>query len=189
MTRARQHRRCDALSQGHAMNRTGFTLIELVMVIVLIGILVAYAAPKLLDMTTTKAGSFVDKLRVDIRFAQNLAMTRNLRSRVYFNGTGGAPASGYAVVSSTTSTCSAFTNPFIGGPLTVTLGSGDYANISIVPSMNCLEYDSLGRPYNCTIAPAPAACSTTLIGMAITVQANAAPVGTVTITPQTGAIN
>jgi len=169
--------------------RKGFTLIELVMVLVLIGIMAAVVIPKLGNMTGTKAAAFMDKLRADLRFAQNLAMTRNLRSRVYFNGTGGAPASGYAVVSSTTSTCTAFTNPFIGGPLTVSLGTGDYANISVAPSMNCLEYDSLGRPYNCTLAPAPAACSTTQTGMTVAVTASAATVGTVTISAQTGAVN
>ena len=171
------------------MDRKGFTLIELVMVLVLIGIMAAVVIPKLGNMTGTKAAAFMDKLRADIRYAQNLAMTRNLRSRVYFNGTGGAPASGYAVVSDTTSTCSAFIDPVIGGPVRVTLGTGDYANIAIVPGMNCLEYDALGRPYNCTIAPAPAACSTTLSGMVITVQASAATVGTLTITTQTGAVN
>jgi MSHA pilin protein MshC len=189
MTRAAQYRRNDVLSRGRAMSISGFTLIELVMVIVLIGILAVFAAPKLLDVTSMRAGSFVDKLRVDIRFAQNLAMTRNLRSRVYFNGTGGAPASGYAVVSSTTSTCTAFTNPFIGGPLSVSLGTGDYANISVTPSMNCLEYDSLGRPYNCTLAPAPAACSTTQTGMTVSVNASAATIGMITVSAQTGAVN
>lgn len=171
------------------MNRKGFTLIELVMVIVLIGLLAVYAAPRLGSITTTKAAVFTDKLRVDIRYAQNLAMTRNLRSRVYFNGTGGAPASGYAVVTGTTSTCTAFIDPVVGGPVRVTLGAGEYAGISVVPDMNCLEYDALGRPYDCTLAPAPAACSTTLSGMAISVQANAVEVGTVTITTQTGAVN
>ena len=81
------------------MNRKGFTFIELVMVIVLIGIIAVYAAPRLSNVTDTKAGAFVDKLRADIRYAQNLAMTGNQRYRVYFNGSGGgAPASGYSVV-------------------------------------------------------------------------------------------
>jgi MSHA pilin protein MshC len=191
MKGAMKHRRRNAAwSPGLAMNRGGFTLVELVMVIVLLGILAIFVAPKLPDMTSTKAGAFIDKLRVDIRYAQSLAMTRNLRSRVYFNGTNGAaPASGYSVVTATTSTCTAFTDPAMSGPVRVALGAGDYAKISIVPGMNCLEYDSLGRPYDCTIAPAPAACSTTLSGIAITVQANAAAVGTVTITTQTGAVN
>ena len=57
------------------MNRKGFTLIELIMVIVLIGIIAVYAAPRLSSVTDTKAGAFVDKLRADIRYAQSQAVS------------------------------------------------------------------------------------------------------------------
>ena len=92
--------------------RRGFTLIELIMVIVLIGIIAIAAAPKMVDIIGTKAGSFQDKLRADIRYAQNLAMTSGLRSRVDFS-----VANQYSIQSSTTSTCSAFipaTDPALG---------------------------------------------------------------------------
>ena len=165
------------------MDRKGFTLIELVMIMVLIGILAAVVIPKLGNMTTTNAAAFSDKLRADIRYAQNLAMTRGRRTRVNFT------TSSYMVSQDTSTNCGSFTtasDPAGSGNLSVTLNAGIYAGITINPSMLCLEYDSLGRPYVC----GGGACSITLSGMAITVIANGVTtVGTVTITPQTGAVN
>jgi MSHA pilin protein MshC len=174
------------------MNSKGFTLIELVMILVLIGIMAVFAAPRLGTITATNAGAFADKLRTDIRYAQNLAMTRNSRARVYFNGTGTAPNPGYAVVVDTSASrdCSSFTaavDPVGSGNLSITLNSGSYTGITITPSMNCLEYDSLGRPYNCSAVPAN--CSSPAGGMTISINANAVVAATLTVTSGTGAVN
>ena len=153
------------------MNCKGFTFIELVMVIVLIGIIAVYAAPRLSNVTDTKAGAFVDKLRADIRYAQNLAMTGNQRYRVYFNGSGGgAPASGYIVVNNATGEIAL--DPAGGGNLIVTLNTGNYAGITVsTPAGGFIEFNSLGVP--------TAAATLTI-----------APGGQqVTITAQTGAVN
>ena len=166
--------------------RNGFTLIELILVIVLIGIVAVFAAPRLGNITVTNAGAFTDKLRADTRYAQNLAMTGNTRTRVVFTTTS------YEVRSSATATCSSFNtamDPATGSPLQVTLNTGTYAGITLSGTA-CLEYDSLGRPYDCASAPAPGLCATSLSGMVITVIANGATtVGTVTVTAQTGAVN
>jgi type II secretory pathway pseudopilin PulG len=154
------------------------------MVIVLIGILSVIIAPRLPNITTTNAGAFADKLRADVRYAQDLAMTRSLRSRVDFS-----VADQYTIRSSTTTTCSSFVpavDPATGSPFTVTVNSGVYAGLTIAPSMNCLEYDSLGQPYNCVGA---AGCSASPSGMSVTVNANGAPARVVTVSPQTGAVN
>lgn len=169
------------------MDRKGFTLIELIMVIVLIGILAAVAAPRLGNITVTNAGPFADKIRADIRYAQNLAMTKNKRTRVILTNTT------YAVTqdNSVASNCSSFvavTDPAGEGNLSIVLNTGNYAGITILPS-GCLEYDSLGRPYDCTLLPAPGACSTALSGMSISINANAALAATATVSAQTGAVN
>lgn len=153
------------------MNRKGFTIIELIMVIVLIGIIAVFAATRLGDVTDTKAGTFVDKLRADIRYAQNLAMTRNQRYRVYFNGSGGgAPASGYSVVNNSTGETAL--DPAGGGNLIVTLNTGNYAGITVsTPAGGFIEFNALG---------APTAAATLTIS----------PSGQqVTIAAQTGAVN
>jgi MSHA pilin protein MshC len=174
------------------MKNNGFTVIELVMVIVLIGIITVFAAPRMLDVTGTKASSFRDKLKADIRYAQNLAMTRNSRTRVYFNGTGPAPAQGYAVGidSSAANDCSAFVlavDP-AGTTMLVTLNAGTYAGITVVPAppiMTCLEYDSLGRPYACGAG----ACSVVPMAAAMTMDVNGDATMRVSVTTQTGAVN
>jgi MSHA pilin protein MshC len=166
------------------MSQRGFTLIELVMVIVLIGIFAMIIAPRLPDVTLTNAGAFADKLRADIRYAQDLAMTRGLRSRVDFS-----VVDRYSVQNSTNTACGAFpvaTDPATGGPFTITVNSGMYAGLTIAPSMNCLEYDSLGQPYDCVGA---AGCSTSPSGMSVTISANGAPASVITVSPQTGAVN
>jgi MSHA pilin protein MshC len=138
------------------MNCKGFTFIELIMLIVLIGIIAVYAGPRLGNLTDTKAGAFVDKLRADIRYAQNLAMTRNQQYRVYFNGSGGgAPASGYSVVNNATGETAL--DPAGGGNLIVTLNTGNYAGITVsTPAGGFIEFNALGAPTaaaTVTIAP------------------------------------
>jgi hypothetical protein len=161
------------------------------MVIVFIGIIAVFAAPRLGDITAMNAAAFRDKLRADFRYVQNLAMTRNSRARVYFNGTGTAPGAGYAVVidNSAMSNCSSFvpvSDPARGGNLTVTLMIGDYANIFVTANTTeCLEYDSLGRPYDCSANLA--ICSSTSSGATFDVNGSAAL--RVTVTIQTGAVN
>lgn len=81
------------------MNEKGFTLIELVMILVLIGIISAVIVPRFGNVSETKAGALKDKLKADIRYAQNLAMTQNQRYRVYFNSAPAPAPDGYAVVS------------------------------------------------------------------------------------------
>lgn len=169
------------------MNHKGFTLIELVMVIVLISIIAVFAVPRLGDVTSTKASAFKQKLRADIRYAQNLAMTQGRRTRVNFIPT----SYGITRDISPTNTCNPLgdvPDPAGGTNFLVTLDTGIYAGIRIGPS-SCLEFDSLGRPYDCTLAPAPGLCSTTPAGRIITIFANAVAVDTVTITAQTGAVN
>jgi MSHA pilin protein MshC len=189
------HNNRKTAASANVSDGKGFTLIELVMVMVLIGILAAFATSKLGSMTTANAAAFADKLRADIRYAQDLAMTRNSRTRVYFNGTGTAPnPAGYAVVIDTSALhdCSGFTpavDPAGSVSLSVVLNTGNYAGITVTPTpgMNCLEYDSLGRPYNCNAVPAN--CLSPSSGLMISVNANAVAAGTVTVTAETGAVN
>lgn len=169
------------------MDQKGFTLIELVMVIVLIGILAVFVAPRLPSVTTTNAGAFVDKLRADIRYAQNLAMTRNQRYRVYFSTAPSPVPNGYAVVNDANANGTwgeageVALDPAGSGNLSITLNVGQYAGITFSAvgfAGNYVEFNSLGVPYDGGGA------------LAANKSVTVSPVGmTVTVAAQTGAVN
>jgi MSHA pilin protein MshC len=164
------------------MDRKGFTLIELMMVLVLLGILAIFAAPRLLNVTATNAGAFADKLRADIRYAQDLAMTQNRRYRVYFN-TAPSPNPGYAVVNDANGNGvwgeagEIALNPAGGGNLSVTLNANQFAGLTVsTPAGGYIEFNSLGVP---TVGG----------GVSLTIFGNLVSAGTITITANSGAVN
>ena len=62
----------------HLRSRGGFTLIELVMVIVLIGIVLGVSAPVFFGNSSgIEVGAMVRKVQSDIRYTQSLAMNRS----------------------------------------------------------------------------------------------------------------
>lgn len=68
----------------------------------------------------------------------------------------------------------------------VTLNTGNYTGISIpAPSITCLEYDSLGRPYTCGAG----VCSIVPLAATMTADVNGNATMRVSITIQTGAVN
>lgn len=156
------------------------------MILVLVGILAAFAAPRIGDIATTKAGAFVDKLRADIRYAQDLAMTQNRRYRVYFNAAP-SPNPGYAVVNDADGNGTwggageVATDPAGSGSLNIALNTGQYSGITFSAvgfSGNYVEFNSLGVPFDSAGAFA--------VNKVITLS----PGGTtVTVTAQTGAVN
>ena len=148
------------------MNDKGFTLVELVMVLVLIGIIAVVVTPKLGSVSSTKAPALADKLRADIRYAQNLAMTTSQRHRVYINTAPGPTPDGYAVVNVATGLV--VQDP-AGGNLSVVLNAGDYAGITVSPNA-VIEFNSLGSP--------------TTGGTNLTAGGT-----TITVTAETGAVN
>lgn len=150
----------------------GFTLIELVMVIVLLGIIAAVAIPRMVDVTSTTCISFSDKMRADIRYAQNLAMTQNQRIRVAiispnsYNIT--ISSSGIPVIDRATSRAYPYT--LSAG---ITFGAATFNSY--------LEFDAMGVPYEST--------GVITVARTLSILANGSSCQTITITPQTGAVN
>jgi len=76
-------RRC--LSSARAFSR-GFSLIELVMVLVLVGVLAVFSLPRLLDMQGINARGFHDEALAFLRYAQKTAIAQRRTVCVSFTG-------------------------------------------------------------------------------------------------------
>lgn len=133
-------------SQCHSFNRLqsaalGFTLIELVMVLLLIGTLAAVSAPRLVNISTATLDSQANAFASDLRRVQLLASVRGLSLCVQASG------SHYSVAP-----CNQPGVPFID-PTTNAAFAGDFkngvtlTNAAIVPP---LQFNSTGQPNHAT---------------------------------------
>jgi len=138
-------------------SQDGWTLIELVLIMFLLGIAAAIAMPNVSNMTGTKASAVARKLQADLSYAQGLAMTQRLRHRVYFNLAPAPVPQGYAVVNDADGDGTwgeageSARDPLGGGSLSVTLNTGDYAGITLTAigfAGQYVEFDTLGVPYS-----------------------------------------
>ena len=127
----------------------GFTLIELIMVMVMIGILVVVASTRLQNLPNTRAQFAMRKMQSDVRYAQILAMESQKRTRVVFS-TG---SDTYDLQYETTpSNWSAITHPATKSNFSVQLNTGDFSGVDITQaslnSGSSVTFDSYGAPFN-----------------------------------------
>lgn len=75
---------------GHSRRlvQLGFTLIELIMVIVILGVLAVFAAPKMFDNSTFTGRGLHDETMALLRFGQKTAIAQRRTVCVTVNGTG-----------------------------------------------------------------------------------------------------
>ena len=57
-------------------NQHGFTLVELVMVMIIVGILAVFAAPRFFDADIFKSRGFADQVQASLRYAQKVAIAQ-----------------------------------------------------------------------------------------------------------------
>lgn len=163
------HRRDTPLSNPGRGRIAGFSMFELVLVLVIVGVLAVYAMPRLADAPEITLSAASARLAANIRYAQSLAMSRGQRHRVAFTATSYqiAGAGGAAIVQPLT----ASTAPISVSP--ATLGGYD-------PPLagGYLEFDTRGRPYVDAATPLAG-------GVTITLTSGAAS-ASVTVAPETG---
>ncbi len=121
--------------------RSGFTLIELVMIILVLSILAVYVAPKF-DITIFRNSNFLLQAKSSIRYAQKQAVASGCNVELNIN------ASGCNVEwsnPSADSSCPADTTP-INSPSN---GSANFCNNSTpsaTPTGGNFRFDNIGRP-------------------------------------------
>ena len=122
----------------HELNK-GYTLVEMVIVVVVLGILSAVAIPRIIAKDQHNITTLADELRRNLSYVQLMAISQSKRMRV------SVTAGGYTIYECTSTTSCAVNvpDPINPGNFTITLPtditftSGNGTN---------LDFDSLGRP-------------------------------------------
>ena len=104
----------------------GFTLVELVMVMVIVGALAVFALPRMLDMTMWRLRAYGDELQAQMQAMQRLSLLqrRPVVATINTTGVGFAYVSGGELL---TLSCPATVSPCISeaGPRSVTFNSNN----------------------------------------------------------------
>ena len=111
---------------------SGFSIFELIIVIVLLGILSVYALSGIFDQDEIAARGFFDDTVNAVRFAQKLAVSTGCDVRVAM------VASGYTLLQSTACTANDFANPVVN------------------PANRGTNYQNLNLPSGFSLAPTTA---------------------------------
>ncbi len=122
--------------------KRGFTLIEAVMVIAILGILAYVSAVSFTPALSYKKAAAAAKIRSDIQYAQSLAMMTRQTCGVTFSG------NTYTVFENS-STSDPAVDPVTQQDYTVTMNSGDYAGVTISTNFggtSVIQFDREGTP-------------------------------------------
>lgn len=136
-----------------ARHRCGFSLVELVAVLVMAAILAAVAVPAMGELGGSRAREAARLLARDLTYARELAMARGLTVWVSVN----AGTETYTLLAETPgspgrSGATTLTDPATGATFVRTLGAGEFAGVEItsagIDGGSEIGFDWMGRPKN-----------------------------------------
>lgn len=123
----------------HGTHQAGFTMIELVLAMVIVGIIAVVAVPRIIDRGAYDARSFHDEALAILRYAQKAAIAERRTVCVAFSSNSVT----LTIASTSPGTCDTpLAGPTGNPPFTVTAPGS--AAFSSLPAN--LSFDSLGRP-------------------------------------------
>lgn len=122
--------------------QAGFTLIELIMVIVMLGVLAVFAAPRILNTGDFYARGFHDETQAYLRYAQKTAIAQRRTICVTFTSTSVSLGIASAEATPNCATAGTLTGPKGDSPPTVNARSG----VSYVSPPTSFNFDGLGQP-------------------------------------------
>lgn len=120
----------------------GFTMIELVMVIVMLGILAVVAVPKIINSGDINARGFHDETLSYLRFAQKTAIAQRRTVCVAFSSS--TVTLTIASAAGATSCASALSGPTGQSPAVLTAKTG----VTFGSTPTAFNFDGLGQPVN-----------------------------------------
>lgn len=121
----------------------GFTLVELVVVLIILGIIAAVAGPRFFDDKPFLERGYYEELAAALRYSQKLALTTGCPVRVSIDASGYAASQQRAAGGRCDPTDTSWSTPVLlpdGQPLAGTSPSG----VSASPAVT-MTFDSLGR--------------------------------------------
>lgn len=138
-------RRADRPRRNRLRSQLGFTLIELIMVIVILGVLAVFAAPRILNTDDFYARGFHDETLGYLRFAQKSAIAQRRTVCVAFGaGITGSVTLTIASAAATLNCASAGTLTGPKGESPVVLNARSGVQYGTVPAS--FNFDGLGQP-------------------------------------------
>lgn len=124
----------------------GFTLVELIMVMVIVGILGAVVAPRFFDADIFKSRGFADQVQATLRYAQKTAIAQHRNVCVAM--TASDITLTIASISGAASACD--TNLLLPGQVTNKISTPSTAiTLTLSPAVPAtFNFDALGKPFD-----------------------------------------